>query len=192
MISKTTQSFPPEQIKEMIGQLSVSTARSTDPAIKLSLTSSRISTLLAVMDHKCKEWMQPGLKTLLYTTLLMMMEDLKVDDHEQALHTRLDYLIQFLSDVAAKNIEEKKKSLPDESLQLLIDYNNVLSCRDRWKIAQDIYMHNEASWSISNKMIADISDVLTKIELDYNLIIMPKNYSYDINDLNMFKKQEGN
>ena len=51
-------------------------------------------------------------------------------------------------------------------------------------------MANKDAWSISNKMIADIGDKLESIELKYNLIVMPKSYSYDINDLNMFNKQE--
>jgi hypothetical protein len=190
MIAQHDSKFPPEQVKEMIGQLSVATARSTEPANKLSLTSSRISTLKGVIEYKCREWMMPGLKTLLYTTIQSMMEDMKEDDHEAALHSRLDYLIRFLGDVAAKNIQDKTKSLPDESLDLLTDYNNIVLCRERWKKAQDIYMHNNEAWSISNKMLADINDILTSIELKYNLIIMPKNYSYDIHDLNMLNKQE--
>jgi len=52
-------------------------------------------------------------------------------------------------------------------------------------------MTNKDAWATSNKMIADINDILTQVELDYNLIIMPKNYSYDVNDLSMFNKQPG-
>jgi len=190
MIAKNTDKFPPEQIKEMIGQLSVSTARSTDPAIKLALTNSRISVLLGIMKHKCQDWVMPGISTMIHEIILKMLDDdLKAADHEKALRTRIEYLIEFINDENSIAIETKSKYFPSESLVLLTDYNKVVECRERWKVASKTYMDNKDAWEISNEMIADINDILTQIELDYNLIIMPKNYSYDINDLSMFKKQ---
>jgi hypothetical protein len=190
MIAKTSDKFPPEQVKEMIGQLSVSTARSTAPEIKLALTNSRISALLGIMKHKCQEWVMPGISTMIRDAVIKMLtEDMLANEHEQAIRSRLEYLIAFVTEENKKELEAKSKFTPYESLALLTDYNRVIDCRDRWKEASDIYMKNKDSWSISNKMIADINDVLTQIELDYNLIIMPKNYSYDISDMSMFKKQ---
>lgn len=190
MIAKTTDKFPPEQVKEMIGQLSVSTARSTDPAIKLALTNSRISVLLGIMKHKCQEWVMPGISTMVHEILVKMLtEDLLAEEHERAIRARIAYLIDFINTENTKAIETKSKYFPAESLTLLTDYNKVVECRERWKKASDTYMENHEAWAISNKMIADVNDILTQIELDYNLIIMPKNYSYDINDLSMFKKQ---
>jgi hypothetical protein len=192
MIAKTTDKFPPEQIKEMIGQLSVSTARSTDPAIKLSLTNSRISVLLGIMKHKCQDWVMPGISTMVHEILgKMLTEDLNAPDHEFAIKSRIAYLIDFINIENTKAIETKQKYFPSESLVLLTDYNKLVECRERWKIASDIYMTNKDAWATSNKMIADINDILTQVELDYNLIIMPKNYSYDVNDLSMFNKQPG-
>lgn len=190
MIAKTTDKFPPEQIKEMIGQLSVSTARSTDPAIKLSLTNSRISVLLGIIKHKCSDWVMPGISTMIHEILVKMLtEDLNAPDHEFAIKSRIAYLIDFINKENTKALESKSKFFPSESLTLLVDYNKIIECRERWKIASDIYMTNKDAWATSNKMIADINDILTQIELDYNLIIMPKNYSYDVNDMSIFNKQ---
>ena len=190
MIANTTDKFPPEQIKEMIGQLSVSTARSTDPAIKLALTNSRISVLLGIMKHKCNDWVMPGISTMIHEILVKMLkEDLMAQEHERAVKLRILYLIDFINAENTKALEAKQKQFPSESLVLLVDYNKLVECRERWKIASDTYMRDKDAWAISNKMIADINDILTQIELDYNLIIMPKNYSYDINDLSIFNKQ---
>lgn len=190
MIAKTTDKFPPEQIKEMIGQLSVSTARSTDPAIKLALTNSRISILLGIMKHKCQDWVLPGISTMIHEILVKMLnEDLLAQEHERAIKARIVYLINYINAENTKALESKQKYFPSESLVLLVDYNKVVECRERWKIASKTYMDNNTAWEISNSMIADINDILTQIELDYNLIIMPKNYSYDVNDLGMFNKQ---
>lgn len=190
MIAKTTDKFPPEQVKEMIGQLSVSTARSTDPAIKLALTNSRISVLLGIMKHKCHDWVMPGISTMIHEIIVKMLEeDLKAENHESAIRTRITYLIDFINKENTEALESKQKYFPSESLVLLVDYNRVIECRQRWKIASKTYMDNATAWEISNSMIADINDILTQIELDYNLIIMPKNYSYDINDMSIFNKQ---
>jgi hypothetical protein len=190
MIAKTTDKFPPEQVKEMIGQLSVSTARSTDPAIKLALTNSRISVLLGIMKHKCHDWVMPGISTMIHEILVKMLEeDLFAENHETAIRNRIAYLIDFINKENTEALESKQKYFPSESLVLLVDYNRVLECRQRWKIASKTYMDNASAWEISNSMIADINDILTQIELDYNLIIMPKNYSYDINDMSIFNKQ---
>jgi len=190
MIANTTDKFPPEQIKEMIGQLSVSTARSTDPAIKLALTNSRISVLLGIMKHKCNDWVMPGISTMIHEILVKMLkEDLMAQDHERSIKLRILYLVDFINAENTKALELKKKQFPSESLVLLVDYNKIVECRERWKIASDTYMRDKDAWAISNKMIADINDILTQIELDYNLIIMPKNYSYDVNDMSIFNKQ---
>ena len=188
MIAKTIDKFPPEQVKEKIGLMSVATARATEPANKISLCSSRISTLMGVLEYKCREWTQPGLTRTLYKTIEMMVADMKENESDVNIRNMLAELEQYLSEMSNYNVENKIKYLPIEGLEILQDYNVVLECRARWKEASDIYMKNKDAWSVSNKMIADIGDKLEAIELKYNLIIMPKHYSYDINDLNMFNK----
>jgi hypothetical protein len=191
MIAQNTDNFPPSQIKEMIGELSVATARSTEPANKISLTSSRISTIHGVLKYKCRQWLMPGLTTLLYTTIDLMVKDI-MDSEKQgsSLHQILYDLDKYMQEESARCIEEKRKYFPTESIELLVDYNAVLDCRERWKVASDTYMANKDAWSVSNKMIADINDVLADIELKYNLIIKPKNSSYSVDDMTLFNKQQ--
>jgi hypothetical protein len=191
MIAQNGDNFPPTQIKEMIGELSVATARSTEPANKISLTSSRISTIHGVLKFKCRTWLMPGLTTLLYTTINLMVKDIMVNDKpSDSTRYILQELDQFLVEETERHILAKKKGYPAESIELLVDYNAVLDCRERWKVASDTYMANKDAWSISNKMIADINDVLADIELKYNLIIKPKNSSYSVDDMTLFNKQQ--
>ena len=191
MISQNTDNFPPSQIKEMIGELSVATARSTEPANKISLTSSRISTIHGVLKYKCRQWLMPGLTTLLYTTIDLMVKDI-IDEKKQGDGVRsiLVDLDKFMQEESARCVEEKRKYFPTESIELLVDYNAILDCRERWKVASDTYMANKDAWSVSNKMIADINDVLADIELKYNLIIKPKNSSYSVDDMTLFNKPQ--
>jgi hypothetical protein len=188
MIAQTTDKFPPEQVKEKIGLMSVATARATEPANKISLCSSRISTLMGVLEHKCRMWVQPGLTTTIQKTISMMITSMAETGSHKDTEFLLIELQKYMDDLTTHNIEKKIKYMPIEGLELLQDYNVVVECRARWKEASDMYMANKDAWSVSNKMIADIGDKLEAIELKYNLIIMPKNYSYDINDLNMFNK----
>jgi len=145
---------------------------------------------MGVLEYKCREWTQPGLTRTLYKTIEMMVADMKENESDMNIRQMLAELEQYLSEMSNYNVENKIKYLPIEGLEILQDYNVVLECRARWKEASDIYMKNKDAWSVSNKMIADIGDKLEAIELKYNLIIMPKHYSYDINDLNMFNKQK--
>jgi len=191
MIVQGTDNFPPTQIKEMIGELSVATARSTEPANKISLTSSRISTIHGVLKYKCRQWLMPGLTTLLYTTIDLMIKDMMSEEKPgERVMIILEDLDVFMQEESTRCIEEKRKYFPTESIELLVDYNAVLDCRERWKVAQDTYMTNKDAWSVSNKMIADINDVLADIELKYNLIIKPKNNSYSVDDMTLFNKQQ--
>ncbi len=191
MIVQGTDNFPPTQIKEMIGELSVATARSTEPANKISLTSSRISTIHGVLKYKCRQWLMPGLTTLLYTTIDLMIKDMMSEEKPgERVMIILEDLDVFMQEESTRCIEEKRKYFPTESIELLVDYNAVLDCRERWKVAQDTYMTNKDAWSVSNKMIADINDVLADIELKYNLIIKPKNSSYSVDDMTLFNKQQ--
>ena len=133
----------------------------------------------------------PGLTTLLYSTINLMIKDIMKDDKPgEGVLQILEDLDQFMQEECTLCIEEKRKYFPTESIELLVDYNAILDCRERWKVAQDTYMTNKDAWSVSNKMIADINDVLADIELKYNLIIKPKNSSYSVDDMTLFNKQQ--
>lgn len=188
MIARESDNFPPAQIKELIGQLSIATAKSTDPANKLSLTSSRISMIRGVISEKCERFVLPGMFDLLYNAIIEMISDMKTDNPDSNLAQTLDALEKKLVSAMQEQTEKKSGYMVDESIELIRDYNSVLECRKRWVIANKTYMANHESWGMSNQMLADINDVLTKIELKYNLIIVPKNYSFDINSVGLFNK----
>jgi hypothetical protein len=188
MIARSSDKFPPEQIKELIGQLSIAVAKSTDPANKLSLTSSRVSMVLGVMKIKCRDWVEPGLFTILYTTLQAMIQDMRSEHPEDSLTETLAYLDMAITSMVEKNAAGKTGYMTDEGLELIADYNAVVECRSRWKVANGVYMQNEAAWVKSNAMLADIHDKLTEMELKYNLIIVPKNYSFNVDDIGIFNK----
>jgi hypothetical protein len=190
--ARKSDNFPPEQVKEVIGQLSVATARSTEPANKLSLTSSRIATLTGVMDYKCKEYLMPGLSTILYDTIFAMVSDMATDNPDANLQKTLAALEAKLQAIIAEQTSTKSKYMVDESLELLRDYNVVIDCRSRWKVANAWYMTGEAGYGTSNAILSDIHDALSKIEMKYNLIIMPKHYSFDVNDLSMLSRKDSN
>jgi hypothetical protein len=191
-IARTTDNFPPAQVKEKIGLMSVAMAKCTDPSNKISLCSSRISTLVGVLKVKVDTWAEPGLTEVLIKCLTMMVDDMKTESPEEGIRQTLSEIERYLNVIADEQTSKKyKKEVPQLSLDILYDYNIVLQCRERWKDANDIYMANRNAWSISNKIIADIGDKLEEIELKYNLIIMPKSYSYNIDDLTMFKQQPG-
>jgi hypothetical protein len=183
-------SFPPESIKELIGELVIAIDRSTDPANKISLTSSRISKLIGVLDHKCKRMIEPGLRGTLYKTLEMMLEDMSHDTTDIRRKQMIEDLYNHFFHLSAEVVDKKKAALPHESLQLFQDYNIVLSCRKRWQRASDVYMQNHNAWSISNKILADINDALTIIEIRYNLMIKPKNLGYNVTEMGLFNRKE--
>lgn len=190
MISQKSNQFPPTQIKESIGELRVSIARSTAPENKLALTRSRITTLLGILKHKSKEYLMPSLTTLLYDTLNQMIRDLMADPEGKEVLPTLLKLEKYLDEETQRCVSEKSKYYPPESIELLRDYNTVLACRERWKEASKTYMQNHDAWEVSVKMIGDINDILEELELKYDLIVMPKHYTYDVHDLNLFNRPQ--
>lgn len=169
----------PEQIKDLIGQLVVATAKSTDPANKISLTSSRISFDLAAMLLIYKEKVPQGLLDTIQRSLNLMIGDMMFDDPRPEVAAQLLELKKIIND----NITSSTTGVYlIDALDAQANYNLVLQCRARWKIANDKYMENTAAWYMSNKMLADIHDVLTSIELTYGLITVPKNVNWDVSD----------
>jgi hypothetical protein len=183
MTSDIKPVYLPDNIKDLIGQLAIATAKSTDPANKISLTSSRISFVLAAMKMKCRERIPKGLYETLYDTLRKMINEMLYDDNNASVLLILKELERIINE----NSTTMATYGTIEAMECLSDYNDILSCRERWKAANDIYMKDHEAWSMSNKMLADIHDVLTRIEIRHNLIVVPKNVSWDINDFNFRK-----
>lgn len=178
-----------DEIKDYIGQLSVAVAKSTEPANKISLTSSRISIVLAAMQEKCREKMPKGLFEILNLTLIQMLQGMKEDDMYAMVTDRIEELQKTL--IEYMNSHQSNKAYLKDALQVLTDFNQVVQCRDRWKMASRDYMSSAEAWARSNEMLADIHDVLSRIEIAYGLIAIPKNVSFDIDMANYTKPQQG-
>jgi len=175
--------YLPDNIKDLIGQLAIATAKSTDPANKISLTSSRISFDMAAMKMKCRNKVPSGLYETLYDTLLKMIAAMMYEDG----NANVALLLRELEQVVNENSPTPSQFNTIEAMECLSDYNAVLDCRERWKSANDFYMKDHEAWSMSNKMLADIHDVLTRVEIRHDLIVVPKNVTWDISDFNFRK-----
>lgn len=186
MASENVNPAIPEQIKDLIGQIAVATAKSTAPDNKLSLTSSRISFDLGALYLISRARLPPGLFETLHTTLLQMIGSIKNDEKDDEIIKILNNLEEIINNKAANG---KKAPSMIDSLELIRDYNTVVECRSRWMIANDTYITSPQAWSHSNKMLADIHDALTRIEVKYDLIIVPKNTNWDINEF-MYRKPQ--
>lgn len=180
------KNFPPDSVKELLGELTIAIDRSTAPENKISLTSSRISKLLGILKYKCKTEMQMGLRGELYKSIMEILNSMKTDPKNTDIRNSVETLYTHFYHINAQAIEKKQKMLTQESLELLADYNTLLQCRARWKVASDTYMQNNKAWSISNKMLADMNDAMTDIEMRYDLIIKPKNIGYNVTDIGLF------
>ena len=180
------KNFPPDSIKELLGELTIAIDRSTAPENKISLTSSRISKLLGILKYKCKNEMQQGLRGELYKSVMEILLAMRTDRKNTDLQYCIEQLYNHFYHLNVQAIETKQKMLTEESLELLCDYNVMLQCRERWKVANDTYTKNNKAWSVSNKMLADMNDVMTDIEMRYDLVIKPKNMGYNITDIGIF------
>jgi hypothetical protein len=107
---------------------------------------------------------------------------MKDDPNFNIIKTRMEELEKAITELA----KYRKPYAPNiqEAIQLLQDYNTCLTCRQRWHIANDVYMENPDAWARSNKMLADIHDALSDIEIRNGLITIPKNIRWDTGDLN--------
>ena len=175
--------YLPDNIKDLIGQLAIATAKSTDPANKISLTSSRISFDMAAMKMKCRNKVPSGLYETLYDTLRKMIAAMIYEDS----NANVAILLRELEQVVNENSPTPSQFNTIEAMECLSDYNAVLECRTRWAMANATYMKDHEAWGKSNAMLADIHDVLTRVEIRHDLIVVPKNISWDISDFNFRK-----
>ena len=169
------------QDKELIGKLIIACSISTDPANKLSLSSSLITKVNACIEAKCKSYMPPTLENLMGEVLLAMLRSV---DHEipQELAVSVDMKIEELF---GGNFDAKAP------FEVLRDMYLVKCCSSRWKEANKTYMNDEKAWSISNEQLHDIFMTLDSVVRRNDLASIPKNVSFSTDDLNIFNKSKG-
>lgn len=194
--TKQKQQTLPTEIMDLIGQLVVATAKSTAPENKISLTSSRIAFDLAALQIKCREKVAPGLFDTLNITLQQMISAIIFDYEEEGKdpagkrpnkNQEVINSLNRLKEIVNENSPNGAKVTTIEMLELVSDYNMLLTCRTRWKEISDIYMQNPNAWATANKALGDLHDILTRIEIMYGLIKVPKNINWDIDNLSFRK-----
>jgi hypothetical protein len=61
-----------------------------------------------------------------------------------------------------------------------------MKARKNWQQANKTYFTNQNAWEISNAMLADIFDSLVDIANKRDLIVIPKNTYFSIDELNNY------
>jgi hypothetical protein len=174
---------PTSQDKELIGKLQVACSISTDPANKLSLVSSLITKVNAVMEYKCKFIVPPNLDQIIGELLIAMIQSEKDKIPYEVLDTtskKLDGLFEPTNDWQQRRV-----------LECLRDLYLVEDCSVNWKAANRVYMADKDSWGSSNAQIHDILMVLDSIIRRNDLSSIPKNAMFSTDNLNLFGKRIG-
>lgn len=164
------------QDKELIGKLQVACSISIDPANKLSLMSSLITKVNAVMESRCKFYAPPSLDDILGELLLAMLwsQDGKIPkDAMDKADANLDALFK-----------EPTTTRCYTAMECLRDMYLISQCSENWKKANEIYMTDKNAWAISNAQLHDISMVIDSIIRRNDLSSLPKNASFSTESIN--------
>jgi hypothetical protein len=165
------------QDKELIGKLQVACSISTDPANKLSLTSSLITKVNAVMESKCKFYAPPSMDALYGEVLLAMLGSINDKLNPDVVSKTREKIDTLFKDT---------RKMPYESTNCIRDVYLITSCSNRWKQANTVYNTDTNSWSVSNAMLHDIFMVVDSIIRRNDLSSIPKSVSFSTTDLNIF------
>jgi hypothetical protein len=179
----------PEQVKQTIGRLIVVIAAEADPAKKIHYTSSLISEIKSALKIIIRHWKLESTDKLLWDCIkTMILSDISDGlEYQKALATIQELHRKFDPAISRdKNGHAISKEAEVKAYMTLQDYYTVVSCRNRWQMANNIYFTNNDSWQYSNAMLADIHDVLIDIANKHNMIIIPKNSFFSIDEFNNY------
>jgi hypothetical protein len=167
------------QDKELVGKLIIACSISTDPANKLSLSSSLITKVNACIESKFKTFVPPTLDDLMGEVLIAMLRSIdgKIPEEVAA---KVDAEIERLF---GGNWDAK------QPMEVMRDYYLVKACSDQWKHANSTYREDRDSWIESNKELHDIFMTLDSVIRRNDLASIPKNVSFSTDDLNIFKSK---
>lgn len=161
--------------RSAIGKLFVATTMSTDPAHTLQFTSSLIATVRASLIQKLEEGIKgyediPGLLNTILKFIVYQWTELGLPKEYQAeIDKRIGEIFQT-------------DSMTKYGLEI---YRDVLFCDDltmRWKDANQIYIAAPSAWAVSNARIADIHRQLMEIIVRHDLMMFPKEASFNIDE----------
>lgn len=174
---------PTTQDKELIGKLQVACSISTDPANKLSLVSSLVTKVNAVMEAKCKFVSPPPFDNLIGELLVAMLQS----ERETIPYEKFKEVGEKLDVIFSEYRNGPTYKIPE----CMRDLYNVRNCSINWKAANKTYMIDEASWGSSNEQLHDILMVLDSIIRRNDLSSIPRNATFTTDNINMFGKQTG-
>jgi hypothetical protein len=161
--------------RNAIGKLFVATTMSTDPAQTLGFTSSLIATVRAALIQKLEENIKgyediPGLlNTILKFIVYQWTEQGLPKEYQDEIDKRIGEIFQT-------------DSMTKWGLEV---YRDIIFCDDltmRWKKANLIYIQAPAAWAVSNDIIADIHRQLMEIIVRHDLMMFPKDASFNIDE----------
>lgn len=174
----------PDQIKTTIGRLIVVIAATSEPAAKIHYTSSLISEIRSALKIYIRYWKCASADTLLWELISsMILAEANPDEYPRVIITVEKLRKHFAEEVPPATGENDADKAGFDTLR---DYYDVESCRRRWQDANRIYFANPDAWLHSNAMLADIHDCLIDIANKRDLIIIPKNTFFSIDELNNY------
>jgi hypothetical protein len=168
-VDKTTKNIP-DTLKQSIGKLIVVNAGETDPARKIHYASSLITHIRSALFDLANNAENRSFTEVLHVMLYNILKsefDLKA--------------LQFAFNRIEKLFEDKPRVYYDA--MLMNDIALLQSCRNNWRKANRDYFENQDAWMSSNEILADIQDTLVEIAVRWNLIIIPKEMSFNISQI---------
>jgi hypothetical protein len=188
-----TADIIPEQVKTTIGRLIVVIASEGDAAKKLDYLSALLGEVGSALKILMRYWKIETNDKLIWDVMrAMVISEIKQDDENGTNYKQALQIIQKLKakyDLSLstdKNGHKITKESVAAGLILMRDWYELIGCRHRWKIANKIYFSNQEAWGTSKDMASDIFFVLVDIANKNNMIIIPKNTFFSIDEINNY------
>jgi hypothetical protein len=182
----------PEQVKQTIGRLIVAVAATSEPATKLDLTSSLIGEIKSALKIIIRHWKIESLNKLMWNAIRAMAVSVAKHDDNGVQYKEALEAIQLMQNAFDPLLSKDKNGHPmtkeSAAMALIViqDWYVLVDCRNRWKSANAIYFSNHEAWRYSNDQLGDINDALFDIANKHNMIIIPKNSFFSIDEFNNY------
>lgn len=168
-MDKATKSVP-DTIKQSIGKLIVVNAGEVEPARKIHYASALITHIRSALFY------------IANTTDIREFSDVMHVLMYNILKSEFDYDATVYAYERIEGLYHNKPKTRYDAL-LLSDIALVQQCRGNWRRANSLYFSNVDSWQYSNDMLADIMDTLVEVATRWNLVIIPKEMSFNISQM---------
>ena len=174
----------PTQIKETIGLLVNGIAVVGDSHKRMAMTSSLISLMMAALRDYYTSNVPSDIEQTILESIIIMMK--LVDEKKRP---DINWLVQEIRTYLYEHIKNKEK-IPF-FLQLLHDTMIIKQARKTWVKANSecLTPQNPNAWSMADDEMSEIHDELYEICIRYNLIIMPKQWQYNLERFDPLSQQ---